>query len=226
MLQYSYRPGAPPLRRTRTGIDQTWSPYAAIVDRNWGLLGHGMVNTRFVYGLSEAEERAYYIEMREHVERLTGIGLKGMGGPGPQAATESTPDVLAEAGYLYHGDWFHDEQPFPLRTRAGRMISMPYSTEINDAPFLGVGFEADDFLEAIKRQFDRLYADGADNGRVMCISLHSHLMGQPQRIRYLDEALRYILSHEGVWQATGDEIAEHYMQYHYDATVQWLGRAQ
>ena len=43
--------------------------------------------------------------------------------------------------------------------------------------------------------------------------------GQPHRIRYLDEILGYVLSHEDVWQATADEIAEYYIANHYDQMV-------
>jgi hypothetical protein len=160
--------------------------------------------------------------MRERLESLTGVRMQGMGGPGPQAATESTPDLLAELGFLYHADWFHDDQPFPLRVRAGRLISLPYSIEINDAPFMGAAFEADQFVDAVKRQFDTLWSEGAEQGRVMCISLHPALIGQPQRVRYLDELLSYVLSRPGVWQATGDEIAEHYYANHYAEVLAWL----
>jgi hypothetical protein len=119
----------------------------AVKERRWRFLGHGMSNTRFIYGHGEAEERAYYEEIRDTVATLTGMPMLGMGGPGPQSATESTPDILAELGFLYHGDWYHDDQPMPLRVRSGRLISVPYAAEVNDAPFLGSAFEAADFLD-------------------------------------------------------------------------------
>ena len=67
-----------------------------------------MSNTRFLYHYDEAQERAYYREMLDAVEQLTGVRMKGMGGPGPQAGTESTPDLMAESGFhlfrrLVHG---------------------------------------------------------------------------------------------------------------------------
>ena len=34
-----------------------------------------------------------------------------------------------------------------------------------------------------------------------------------------DEALGYIMSHDGVWQTTADEIAEHYIANNYDQAV-------
>jgi allantoinase len=192
---------------------------AAAVERGWDFIGHGIVNTRFVHGMNEAEERAYWREMRDSVESLTGVRMLGTGGPGPQAATESTPDLLAEEGFLYHGDWFHDDQPCPLRVRSGRLISMPYAQEANDAPFLGAAFEADQFADACCRQFDRLYEEGAQSGRVFCLSVHPALIGQPQRIAALDRVLRHVLSAERVWHATGAEIARWYMDHHHDTML-------
>ena len=58
----------------------------------------------------------------------------------------------------------------------------------------------------IRRQFDTLYAEGAQSGRVMAICLHPYLIGVPHRIAGLDEALGYIPAHDGVWFATGEEI--------------------
>jgi allantoinase len=70
-----------------------------------------------------------------------------------------------------------------------------------------------------KAQFDQLYKEGAENGRVMCIALHPYLTGQPHRIKYLDEILSYIMAHAGVWQTTADEIAEYYIGRYYDQAV-------
>ena len=189
----------------------------AIVQRRWDLLGHGMTNTRFICGHSENEERAHYAEMLKMVRDCTGMTMAGMGGPGPQAATESTPDLLAETGFLYYADLFHDDQPFPIRVRHGRLISMPYSVEMNDVPILSTAFEGDQFLSMVKRQFDRLYAEGAQSGRVMCLAVHPHVIGQPQRTRYFDLALAYLKSFSDVWFANGRQIAEHYLSESYDA---------
>jgi peptidoglycan/xylan/chitin deacetylase (PgdA/CDA1 family) len=64
----------------------------------------------------------------------------------------------------------------------------------------------------IRRQFDTLYAEGAQSGRVMAICLHPYLIGVPHRIAGLDSALAYIRSHDGVWFATGEEIVRHWVQ--------------
>jgi peptidoglycan/xylan/chitin deacetylase (PgdA/CDA1 family) len=136
-----------------------------------------------------------------------------------QSKTERTPDLMAEAGLLYHADWFHDDEPFPLKTSAGRMVSIPYTLELNDAPVFRGAREGEDFLRRVKDQFDVLYEEGAESGKVLCIAVHPFLIGQPHRIRYLDEALSYVLSHDGVWSTTADDIAEYYIANTYEKVV-------
>ena len=93
----------------------------------------------------------------------------------------------------------------------GEILSVPYSHEINDKPvFERAHRTADEFREMICRQFDVLYREGAQSGRVMAIALHPYLTGVPHRIDALDAALAYICRHPRVWKATGCEIARHY----------------
>ena len=129
------------------------------------------------------------------------------------------PDILGygiEAGIKYYCDWLHDDQPWPMKVRTGRLLTVPYSMELNDAVLYNRPHEADDFAQMIKDHFDTVYREGAEHGRVMCIALHPYMMGQPQRLKHLDDALRYILAHDGVWQATGEEIADWYYAHAWD----------
>ena len=109
----------------------------------------------------------------------------------------------------------HDDQPVPIRVDSGRLVSVPYSFELNDSPVFARHYEGEYFVDMCKAQFDTLYAEGNESGRVMCIALHPFLFGQPHRIRYLDQILEYILSHSGVWQTTADAIADHYLDHYY-----------
>jgi len=117
-------------------------------------------------------------------------------------------------------------QPQKYRDRAMDLLEMAglrgfdgrYSLEINDFTTLYQGnCTPRDYTDAIKAQFDRLYAEGADNGQVMCLPLHPFLIGQAHRMKQFEEALDYITSHDKVWLATGREIADHYYQHSYDA---------
>jgi peptidoglycan/xylan/chitin deacetylase (PgdA/CDA1 family) len=114
----------------------------------------------------------------------------------------------------------HDDQPIPIKVRSGgKLVSVPYSIELNDVPTFRSSFEGEYFARICKDQFDQLYREGAESGRVMCIALHPYLIGQPHRVKYLDELLTYIMSHDGVWQTTADEIAEYYIANYYDEAV-------
>ena len=190
----------------------------AMVERNYDFMSHGIYNTRYINTYTEEEEREFYRDCIDTLKRHTGKQLKGMLGPAI-SATDRTPDLMAEAGLIYHTDWAHDDQPVPIKVKSGKLVSVPYSIELNDVPVFSKYGEGDYFEWICKSQFNQLYREGAESGKVMCIALHPFLIGQPHRVKYLDNVLGYIMSHEGVWQTTADEIAEHYIANHYDEAV-------
>lgn len=190
----------------------------AMLDRNWDFMSHGFANTSYMTTFTEDEERAWLRENVETYERYTGRKLEGFFGPSA-SCNERTPDLLAEFGFLYHCDWMHDDQPMPLKVKSGRLVSVPYSVDTNDGPVLRTNADKDYLTHICKAQFDRLYREGAESGRVTCLAIHPCWTGQPHRIRYLDETLDYILSHDGVWQATANDIARYYYEHFYDRTV-------
>jgi len=192
------------------------------VARRWEIFSHGVYNTRYTYGMDEAGERALIEDAVSTVERHTGTRLRGWLSPA-LTNTERTPHLLAEYGVRYSCDFFHDDQPFPLKVRRGRLISLPYSVEVNDgSAYLRHDRTPRELGEAIRAQFDQLYAEGAASGRVMCLPLHPFLTGQPFRLRAFAEALAYITAHDRVWLATGSEIADWYLAHHYDRVVAHL----
>ena len=191
----------------------------AMVERNYDYMSHGIYNTRYLYTYTEEQEREFYRDTIETLKLHTGKQLKGMLGPAI-SGTERTPDLMAEAGLIYHTDWMHDDHPVPIKVKSGKLISVPYSIELNDSSLLRDNhYEGDYFARICKAQFDQLYKEGAESGRVMCIALHPFLIGQPHRIKYLDEILSHIMSHDGVWQTTADEIADYYIENYYDDAV-------
>ena len=191
----------------------------AMVQRNYDYMSHGIYNTRYLYTYTEEQEREFYRDTIDTLKLHTGKTLKGMLGPAI-SGTERTPDLMAEAGLIYHTDWMHDDQPVPIKVKSGKLVSVPYSIELNDSSLLRDNhYEGDYFARICKAQFDQLYKEGAESGRVMCIALHPFLIGQPHRIKYLDDILNHIMSHDGVWQTTADDIADYYIENYYDDAV-------
>lgn len=187
----------------------------AMIERNWAFMSHGIYNTRPLYGLDAAEQRAFLQTANECLVRHTGKPFRGMLGP-QLSMTLETPDLMAEEGLVYHTDWIHDDQPVPIKVRNGRMISVPYSYELNDVP---MGASPELFQKLCTDGFDRLWREGADSGRVMCIALHPYLVGQPHFAKALRNTLAYICGHDDVWLTTADEIADHYLTHCYDEQV-------
>ena len=191
----------------------------AMVQRDYDYMSHGIYNTRYLYTYTEDQEREFYRDTIDTLKLHTGQQLKGMLGPAI-SGTERTPDLMAEAGLIYHTDWMHDDQPVPIKVKSGKLVSVPYSIELNDSSLLRDNhYEGDYFARICKAQFDQLYKEGAESGRVMCIALHPFLIGQPHRIKYLDDILSHIMSHDGVWQTTADDIADYYNENYYDDAV-------
>lgn len=194
---------------------------------DWELFSHGIYNTRYLYDMTEDQQREIIRDSRETIKRVSGQSLDGW--LSPAISNElTTQDLLAEEGLLYTLDLFHDDQPMPVNTRSGkRFVSVPYMMDVNDVPVLNFrNIAPQDYLQLIKDHFDQLYEEGAESGTVMCLPLHPYLIGQPHRLWLLEEALKYITSHDGVWLATGREIAKWYLDNHYDETQAFIANVK
>ena len=192
----------------------------ACVERGWEIFSHGVYNTRYLLDLDESEERAVIEDVIETVQRCAGTRPVGWLSPA-LTNTPRTLDLLAEYGFTYTCDLFHDDQPFPVRVRSGRLISMPYTLDLNDVVVLQTYlYSPDEYAQMIIDQFDVLHAEG---GRVMCVALHPYLVGQAHRVAPLERALAHIAGREDVWIATGREIADWYLREHYDEVAAAVG---
>jgi len=191
----------------------------ACAERDWEFFSHGIYNTRYCYGMDEAQERAIIQDSIDTVKAATGQTISGWLAPA-LTHTERTMDLLADMGLKYTCDLFHDDQPQPVKVAKGRFCSVPYSLEMNDVIVYNSNqITPRRYADILKACFDQLWEEGGESGTVMCIPLHAFLVGQPHRIGPFAEALEYITGHKDVWVTTGREIAEHYLANHYDAAV-------
>lgn len=192
----------------------------AVAERKWEFFSHGIYNTRFSYGMNEEQERAVLRDSIRSVEAATGQRIRGYLAPA-LTHTERTLDLIAEYDFWYTCDLFQDDQPQPIKTKTGRLVSMPYSLEVNDVITYSVmGYAPDQYTDILKRHFDQLLEEGEESGTVMCIPLHAYLVSQPHRLRAFEEALQYIKAHsDDIWITTGQEIAEFYRNTYWDQTV-------
>jgi allantoinase len=192
----------------------------AVAARKWEFFSHGIYNTRFSYGMDPEQELAVIADSIRSVEQATGQRIRGYLAPA-LTHTESTLDLIAANDFWYSCDLFQDDQPQPIKTKTGKLVSMPYSLEVNDVITYSVmGYTPDQYTEVLKRHFDQLLEEGQDSGTVMCIPLHAYLVSQPHRLRAFEEALKHVASHsDDVWITTGQEIAEYYRDTYWDQSI-------
>ena len=179
----------------------------AMLDAGWEFMGHG-VRQGAMHLLPD--QRAAIREAVEILHKFTGRKPKGWLGPG-LTETWETLDYLAEAGIEYVSDWVNDDQPYTIRTARGPLLSVPYSLELNDIPMMVIQHhESTAWMQRCRDQFDRLYAEGAKQPRVMAIAVHPYIHGVPHRIKYFEAVYDYIRKKKGVWLTTGEGIADWY----------------
>jgi peptidoglycan/xylan/chitin deacetylase (PgdA/CDA1 family) len=179
----------------------------AALDAGWDFMGHGFVQQPMH---RTADQKRAIEDTIAAITKFTGRPPRGWESPG-LTETDETLDLLAEAGIEYVADWVLDDQPVTLRTRAGSIVSVPYTVEVNDVVMTAIQqAPAEEIFRRGRDQFDRLYQEGKDIPRVMAISIHPYLTGVPHRIKYLEALYDYILGHEGVMMWTGAEILDWY----------------
>ena len=183
----------------------------AAAERGWEFMGHNQSNSRYLHLMEPEEERRVVKSTFDRIETATGMRPKGWLSSGLQQSWH-TLDYLIENGASYVADWINDDQPYLMDVGGKSICSIPYSGEINDLPAFRQGKSSDEFELMMRRQFDTLYRESAESGRVMAICLHPFVIGVPHRIWALDSALEYICGHDDVWLATGSEIVDHYLQ--------------
>ncbi len=175
------------------------------------IVAHGYSNSEMLSGRNEAEEAAYIRCITESIARAEGTRPFGWASPWI-AETLTTPDVLHEAGYSYLLDWCMDDQPVWMKTRNGRILSVPYSQELNDSSSgIGRQLTGNEFADMIVDQFDEMLRASADAPQVMSVILHSFISGQPFRLRALRRALDHIMKNAGsIWFTQPGAIASYF----------------
>ena len=191
--------------------------YPYLVDyclqRGCEIIGHGIAVSRVISSrMSVEEERDYVRASVDALAEATGAMPRGWLSP-EYGESESTPAIIAEAGLDYLCDWANDEQPYPMTTPKGDLVSLPLLLDLNDAFALGErGFPVHEYAGMIEDAADTMHTDAAETGRLLALNVHPWIMGQPFRIGYLDRALGHVMAKPGVWSATGAEIIQWYRQ--------------
>jgi allantoinase len=176
------------------------------------VIAHGRTNAERHAGMWEKDEARFIAEVRDEITKHWGRAPQGWMAPW-MSVNASTLDLLDEAGFKFVMDWPADDQPLWMKTRGGKIMSVPYPFELNDSPHMLVRHQSpEDFTKAIIDQFEEMLDQSTQQPLVFSLALHAMIVGQPYRLRALRRALAHIVNHprrDEVWFARPGEIYAH-----------------
>jgi peptidoglycan/xylan/chitin deacetylase (PgdA/CDA1 family) len=182
---------------------------AAARDAGWDFMGHGwfQVPTHRV-----EDQRAMIAQTTAAIADFTGRPCEGWLGPG-LTETLDTPDLLAEHGIAWTGDFVVDDLPARIATTHGDLLALPYPVELNDIPVVMIQHHDESELPRRARlAAARLLAEAeaASGVKVMGIAIHPYITGVPHRIAALEALFAELAADPRVAFLQGGEIAAWY----------------
>jgi peptidoglycan/xylan/chitin deacetylase (PgdA/CDA1 family) len=190
---------------------------AAMIKHGHEVAAHSYTQDALMAYLDPAEERALIQKCIAVFKELTGAPPKGWLSPvlAPSAHTE---ELIAEAGFLWYGDYNNIDLPFCVDTGKGTIVALPH-TDFADHRVLRANPR--DWFDVYKDTFDYLYAN--EKTAFLNITLHCHFGGRPLIAAQLDRILKYIKGFPDVWFVRHDTLAQWVMDR---GLGEWSNRAR
>ncbi|UXT85296.1 polysaccharide deacetylase (plasmid) [Agrobacterium tumefaciens] len=148
----------------------------------------------------------------EVLDRLLGCRPRGYRPPAGEI-TANTIKMLADRGYLYNSNMLDDVYPYRHRLEDGRAgpIELPTHWSLGDANYGLTSLRhprtiqtSDHIFTVWKDEFEEMY----EWGGLFNLVLHPQVIGRPSRIALLRRFIQFARGFEGVWFATGTQVAE------------------
>jgi putative urate catabolism protein len=186
---------------------------AAFVELGHEIAGHGWRWLSY-QAIDIETERAHLALAVESIKQMTGQAPVGWYTGRDSPATRSL--VVEHGGFLYDSDSYADDLPYYVAVSGSAHLVIPYTLETNDMRFAspaGFGSGAE-FFDYLRDAFDVLYAEGAEQPKMLSVGLHCRLAGRPGRAAALERFIDYVRRYEDVWLCRRVDIAKHWLSTH------------
>lgn len=152
--------------------------------------------------------------LRNSIDVLTTLsGSRPAGYRAPSwALSDVTLELAAGEGFLYSSNLMDSDRPYVHANFPG-LVELPVSWVLDDAPHFW--FDEASWNKTIqtaatvgalwREEFDAVHANGGYFG----LTMHPQIIGRPARLRMLEELIEWMQDFDGVWFATGREIADY-----------------
>jgi len=175
-----------------------------IVNHSWGM------DVIPVY-LKEDEERA---NLKRNHDILTSVsGQAPVGWISPRGTgSPISPRLLAEAGYLHHGDCNDDDRPYVLNYGGKRIVAIPLTMDVNDLPTtIRYGNQPRAMLDMFNDTFTAM-REREQVPLFLDVTAHTHVFGRASGAWVYDEIMAQALAAPEVWITTRAEMARYVLQ--------------
>ncbi len=173
------------------------------------IVGHSYAEDIQLILLSREEERKEIQTFVKIFQDFVGVKPFGWLSSGMRH-TEHTLELLAEEGFLWHGDAVNDDAPYLVEANGKTLIEVPYRNAIsglNDTGMYRRGTTARDLLAAFKDEFDILYEESLTDPKMLTMAMHCQ-MAFPATGKVYEEAIKYAKSFPEVWFARRIDVVK------------------
>jgi peptidoglycan/xylan/chitin deacetylase (PgdA/CDA1 family) len=174
---------------------------------------HGWIHERNAL-LDEETERLLMRKAYETLHEIAGKAPVGIRTPSWDFS-RSTVKLIKEMGLLYDSSLMADDRPYEILIEGNPtgVVELPVEWLLDDYPYFGFSrfssvrpqIKPTDVLEIWKAEFDEAYREGT----LFVLTMHPKYIGHRSRIAMLDELIHHMMTFEGVWFATHEEVARH-----------------
>ncbi|MDQ6881470.1 MAG: polysaccharide deacetylase family protein, partial [Pseudomonadota bacterium] len=172
-----------------------------VVNHSWGM------DVIPVY-LDEAGELANLRRNHELLQRTTGVAPTGWISPRGTGSPASSR-LLAQAGYLHHGDVNDDDRPYVMDFSGLRIVGIPLTMDVNDLPIcIRYGHSPRQMLDVFEDTF-AAFREREIAPLMLDVTAHTHVMGRPSGAWVYDDIMQRVLAAKDVWVCTRDQMARH-----------------
>ena len=169
--------------------------------------------------LPPEDERDLQMRAADKLEEIAGSRPVGIRTPSWDFSAH-TLAITREMGLLYDSSLMADDDPYELLedNEPTGVVELPVEWIRDDYPYWAMDrfgglrphTSPSGVQEVFRREFDGAYAEGG----LFLLTMHPHIIGHRSRIQVLEELIRHIRGHAGVWFATHADVARYCWAQH------------
>ncbi|MFQ5683834.1 MAG: polysaccharide deacetylase family protein [Candidatus Binatia bacterium] len=176
----------------------------AIVSKGHEVAGHGY-HHEVARDLPREEERVIIQRVTEIIQRISGKRPMGW-----RSCTQSpnSLELLMEQGYLWNSNSFSYDLPFVWEGDDRKLVELPRQP-FGDGRTYGHRDSGNPQTTLVvwKALFDELYKEANTTATFCPFQFHPYVSSRPGRASALAGLIQHMRQHDGVWFATGSELA-------------------